>query len=187
MKKTLTLCLLLASCSLYAQEVELAKSQLNLNILPLTLSFEGKVSDNQSITLAGGLGYTAYYSSDSFAGDEAVFIAIPVVYSSFRNYYSRKFIRKDNLRPNSGNYFGLFASYQFETLGTPSNFTEVIAYRETSNVYTVGPVWGFERNYASGMHLGLSLGAGVIGGKYIETNATILGEFELGFVLFQNK
>ncbi len=79
---------------------------------------------------------------------------------------------------------GLYASYQLEALGEPSSIDQFIVSLETSNVYTVGPVWGIQRNYASGIHLGLSLGIGVIGGEYIETGVTGIGEFE--FVLFQN-
>ena len=187
MKKIFLIALVLTASTSFGQEVDLAKTQLNINLLPLTLSFEGKLDDNKSVTLGGGLGYTAYYSNSTFDGSEAVFVAVPMVYTSFRNYYKRNNVRKSDLRPNSGNYVGIFASYQFEALGDPNTLNEFIAHLELSNVYTVGPVWGFERNYASGVHLGLSVGAGLIGGKYIETGASIIGEFEFGFVLFQNK
>ena len=184
MKKALLL-LTLVSYSAYGQrDVDLSSSQLNANLLPLTISFEGKLGDNQSFTLAGGLGYAVHYSSSNFSEAETSFVAIPIAYSSFRNYYQRKRVKKNNLRPNSGNYYGLFALYQFEPLGDPSNLTEAVAHFETRNVYAIGPVWGIQRNYASGVHLGLSLGFGVIGGENIQTGVSGIGEFELGFVLF---
>lgn len=172
--------------ALSAQDVDLAGSQLNLNALPLTLSYEGKIGAKQSLTLAGGLGYGYYFSASSSGESYSSFVVIPVFYGSFRNYYTRRAVKKDNLRSNSGNYVGLYASYQLEALGEPSSFDQFIVSLETSNVYTVGPVWGIQRNYASGIHLGLSLGIGIIGGEYIETGVTGIGEFEFGFVLFQN-
>jgi len=187
MKKVFLAAFIVSATTSFGQNVELAKSQLSVNLLPLTLSFEGKIDDNKSLTLAGGLGYTAWYSDSGYGSSESVFIVVPIVYGGFRNYYARNNIRKDNLRNNSGNYFGLFASYQLEALGTASSFNELIAFLETSNVYTVGPVWGIERNYASGIHLGLSMGVGVIGGKYIETTGGFIGEFELGILLFQRQ
>ena len=187
MKKALLLLSLISSAVLAQESVDLASTQLNANILPLTLSFEGKVGDNQSITLAGGLGFAVHYSSDNFREAETSFVTIPVVYSSFRNYYKRKRVKKSDLRSNSGNYFGLFALYQFEPLGDPNNLIEAVAYFETRNVYAIGPVWGIQRNYASGLHLGLSLGFGVIGGENIQTGVSGVGEFELGFILFSNK
>lgn len=183
MKQITLITLLLLAVVSQAQDVELSKSQLNINGIPLSLSYEGRIDDNKSFTLSGGLGFTGAIV-ESNSETESYFFVVPAFSTSLRNYYTRKSIKKDNLQNNSGNYFGIYATYQTEPFGDPSNLFEALAYEETSNVYTFGPVWGIERNYASGIHLGLSLGAGVIGGKYIDTSATIIGEFELGFVLF---
>lgn len=194
MRKILLLSAFIVAVISSAQDVDLAGTQLNLNALTPSLSFEGKIGERQSVTLAGGLGLAAEYNYDSYSGGNSSFYAIPIVYGSFRNYYSRKNIKKTNLRQNSGNYFGLYLHYQFEVLGeqsyisrdasggNPRNVEGTIA----DNIYAIGPVWGIQRNYASGIHLGLSLGIGVIGGEYIETGISGLGEFEFGFVLFQN-
>lgn len=183
MKKILLAAFFISLFDLHAQDVNLSKNQLNVNALPLSLSYEGRIDDNKSFTLSGGLGFTGAIV-ESNSETESYFFVVPAFSTSLRNYYTRKSIKKDNLQNNSGNYFGIYATYQAEPFGDPSNIFEALAYEETSNVYTFGPVWGIERNYASGIHLGLSLGAGVIGGKYIDTSATFIGEFELGFVLF---
>ncbi|MEM9895295.1 MAG: hypothetical protein AAF789_02900, partial [Bacteroidota bacterium] len=52
--------------------------------------------------------------------------------------------------------------------------------------FTIGPVWGIQRNYASGFHLDLSIGLGYITGGSdesfaIENAVTPIGNFELGF------
>lgn len=169
-----------------AQDVVLSKSQLNVNIVPLSLSYEGKIDKNKSFTLNGGIGFTGYVRTTD--GDtESYLFAMPYFTSSIRNYYTRKNVKKSNLQNNSGNYIGIYAAYQLEPFGSPSSLNESKAYAENSNVFAVGPVWGIERNYASGIHLGLSLGAGVMGGENIDLKGTFLGEFELGFVLFSKK
>ncbi len=167
-----------------AQEpVQLSNNQLNVNIGPLSVSYEKKVDVKRSFTLSGGIGYGFYISSGSSGGTETVFITAPFGNASFRNYYQRKRVKKDNLQNNSGNYVGIFSSYTFEALGDPSSINELEAYLETSNVFLVGPVWGFQRNYASGIHLGFSIGPGYASGKYIESGFTFVGGFEFGFIL----
>jgi hypothetical protein len=189
MKKVFLAVFILTATVSFGQNVELAKTQLNFNVLPLTLSFEGKLDDNKSITLAGGLGFVAEYETSTYGGSSGNFYVLPMTYMSFRNYYSRKNVRKNNLRNNSGNYVGLFGLYQFAALNHANSEWNGfdIPGSPVNNIYAVGPVWGIQRNYASGIHLGLSLGVGVIGGKYIDTTAGYIGEFEFGILLFQNK
>lgn len=60
--------LILTACLAFVQtwaqkKVNLSDSQLNAN-LAFVLSYEGKVSKNQSFTLAAGIGYFFYYSTD---------------------------------------------------------------------------------------------------------------------------
>ncbi|WP_420317586.1 hypothetical protein [Ekhidna sp.] len=183
MKKLFTLLLLLIAAISYAQEsVILSKNQLIINISPLALSYEGKVDDTKSFAISGGLGYAFNFEASREAGMEGSFITAPITYGSFRNYYARKKVKNNNLKTNSGNYFGLFASNQFEPLERFSSaFPETIL--ESSHVFTFGPVWGIQRNYVSGLHLGLSFGPGLKMGKYIDDSFTIVGRFEIRFLL----
>ena len=89
------------------------------------------------------------------------------------------------MKNNSGNYVGLFYQHQFEPFGSTSDPLEQRARDKVTNVFAVGPVWGFERNYASGIHLGLSIGVGYTNGEHQNGGElTLVGGFELGFVLF---
>ncbi len=78
MKKLLLITFVIATIGLSAQDVNLSGSQLNLNALPLTLSYEGKIGAKQSLTLAGGLGYGYFFSSSSDGESYGAFVAIPV-------------------------------------------------------------------------------------------------------------
>ena len=49
--------------------------------------------------------------------------------------------------------------------------------------FYLGPVWGIQRNYKSGIHLGLSLGAGFITGANTNFDFHGVGSFELGFII----
>ena len=183
MKKILVISLTIFTFSVQGQKVELSDNQFNINIAPLTASYERKIDENKSFTLSGGIAYGARFESSSDGGAEGTFIAVPFMDGSFRNYYKRKRIKKDNLRNNSGNYFGLYTSYSFDALGEPSSLNELTAHLENSKVFTIGPVWGFQRNYASGIHFGLSIGPGYTMGEYIESDFTFVGGLEFGFVL----
>ena len=184
MKKVLITLLLATSFGGFAQNVTLSDNQLNLNIVPLTLSYERKIDENKSFTLSGGIAPAAYAESGA-NGTNSYFFAAPFMTSSFRNYYTRKSIKKSNLKNNSGNYVGLFYQHQFEPFGSTSDPLEQRARDKVTNVFAVGPVWGFERNYASGIHLGLSIGVGYTNGEYQDGGElTLVGGFELGFVLF---
>ena len=167
---TLVLCAL--GWGAWAQEripVELQNTQFNLNILDPSLSFEKRINDNQSFTLATGL---------TGIGDEDGASLNPFIRGAYRNYYLRKRVKKE-LEPNSGNYIGVLTGYNFGAI------TDNIESGSTrlSNSYYLGPVWGIQRNYKSGIHLGLSLGAGIAIDNDSDLYFTGLGAFEFGFVI----
>ncbi|MEM8893332.1 MAG: hypothetical protein AAGC88_02070 [Bacteroidota bacterium] len=162
--------------------VDLAPTQFSVNIIPLMAQFEARVGEKQSVTLGGGLGYSLYYSNVNGNGDFEAYTT-PFVSASLRNYYNRKSVKKNNLKRNSGNYVALLVDYQFDTyvdLG-------ILGSGETDlNSYSIGPVWGFQRNYGSGLHFDLSIGLGYTGGQSdefveIENSVTFIGGLELGY------
>lgn len=185
MKKILLTTFIISSLNLHSQEVNLSKNQLNVNIIPLGLSYEKGLTENISATISTGLTSVVHVETIDEESNTFLFIS-PFVTSSLRNYYTRKSVKKSNLRPNSGNYIGLFYSLQFQPFGSSSDPVEASARDNSTNVFTVGPVWGIQRNYASGIHLGLSLGVGYYGGENIDTSISPIGDFTLGFVLFSN-
>lgn len=165
----------LCSLSLTAQEripVELVETQFRINILAPGVGFEYGLNDQQSLTLDVGL--SSIIVTDQ-ADDVDVFIA-PFIQGNFRHYYPRKRVKK-TLRPNSGNYIALVAGYNFNP--TNDNFSDP---GSRENAFYFGPAWGIQRNYLSGIHLGLALGPGLgIGedGAFF----TGVGAFEFGFVI----
>ena len=173
MKHYITILLVgLASTGLWAQEripVELQNTQFNLNILNPSLSFEKRINDNQSFTLSAGL---------TGLGDEDGTSLNPFVSGSFRNYYLRKRVQKE-LRSNSGNYIGVMTGYNF---GAITDNIEAGSTRGSNSFY-LGPVWGIQRNYKSGIHLGISLGAGFAVNNESDFFFTGVGAFEFGFVI----
>ena len=153
--------------------VDLNSTQFNINILDPSMTFEKSINDNQSFT--AGVGITVL---GEFEEDEETFSVNPFVSASYRNYYPRKRVKKD-LRPNSGNYIGILTGYRFKSIADNAEY--VISDR-LENSYYLGPVWGFQRNYQSGIHLGLSLGGGFAVGNS-DVYFTGIGGFEFGFVI----
>ena len=162
--------------------VELDPTQLTVSILPLMAHFEGKIATNQSLTFGGGLAYSAYYSNINGQENFEAY-SIPFLTASFRNYYERKSTKKSNLRPNSGNYVGLLTSYGFESIIDIDLFGTV---ESSLDNFSIGPVWGIQRNYASGIHLDVSIGFGYVGYQSdelvsVDSGVNFIGGFEFGF------
>ena len=167
------LALLLLPIILNAQDripVQLNNIQLNLNLLTSGISLEKSISGNTSATFGGGL--SPLYSSDNEVSIN------PFVRTSFRNYYPRKKVKKE-LNPNSGNYIGLVGGYYF---GSVANSSESAQFNQSDSYY-LGAMWGIQRNYKSGIHLGFSLGGGFGEGENMNLEFIGVGEFEFGFVL----
>lgn len=173
--KSLTLLLALISCNvtlLLSQDripVELASTQFNLNILDPSVSFEKSLGDHQSFTLAAGLTGLA---------DEDGASLNPFIRGSYRNYYLRKRVKKP-LNQNSGNYIGLLTGYNFDAI---ADDIEAGTTRQ-SNSFFMGPVWGIQRNYKSGIHLGFNIGPGFGIDRDSDFYFTGIGAFEFGFVI----
>ncbi|MEL7147258.1 MAG: hypothetical protein AAFO69_12870, partial [Bacteroidota bacterium] len=74
---------------------------------------------------------------------------------------------------NSGNYIGLMAGNQFNHIAGDEELS-------TQTFYT-GAIWGIQRNYKSGIHLGLYLGLGFATGPNVDLTGTGLGGLQLGF------
>ena len=177
MKTIFTFILFISSFYLFSQDripAELNEVQINLNILEPSVMLEKRLTDKQSLTLA--LGFNTISGKD--AVDDVKFGLSPSLRASYRNYYPRKKVKKE-LRPNSGNYIGLVAGYNF---GTIAGSKDVGKYSQ-ENAFFLGPVWGIQRNYKSGIHLGLSFGGGFITGSNTDFDFTGVGSFELGFVI----
>lgn len=191
MKRILIIGTLLMSLGSFSQNVTLSDNQLSANILPFTLTYERKIDDNKSFTFSAGItpaGVSETRTSAFSSTTETYVFFQPQISGTFRNYYSRNRIKKKNLKNNSGNYIGLSYSHWLKPFGSADDAFEQRVLDKYTNYFAVGPVWGFERNYASGIHLDLNIGIGYSNGEYLENgDVTIIGEFEFGFVLFSNQ
>ncbi len=162
-----------------AQKVQLSNNQLNINLLVPSLSYERKISDGSSITLAAGTGFN-HYTMEGFSGETSSKLFLyPWIYSSYRVYFKRK-PRKGNLRNNSGNYIGYFSGYRFKALQSAEYFIPDVEREQ----YSFGVVWGMQRNYKSGIHFGFSIGPGFTNRVNAKPELSAVGEVELGFTLF---
>ncbi len=157
--------------------VQLRSTQWNINILQPSVNFEKSLTDNQSV--AFDLGLTGLASSIGKEPQDAIAYSInPYLSGSFRNYYPRKRVQKE-LRANSGNYIGVITGYNFGAIADNQDSGTT----ELSNSFFLGPVWGIQRNYQSGIHFGLSLGPGFAVGQNTDLVFTGVGQFQLGFVI----
>lgn len=157
--------------------VELNDVQINLNILAPGLTLEKMITENTSATI--GLGLTPLYTDigneDSIEPEVSI---NPFLRASYRNYYPRKKVKK-KLNPNSGNYIGLVTGYYFNSI---AESTDVATFRQSDSFY-MGAMWGIQRNYKSGIHLGFSIGGGFGTGQNMDLDYVGVGEFEFGFVI----
>lgn len=183
MKTILTFFIVLGSVSLgWAQGTiapDLKQTQIRITILPLGLSLEQKLGEKQTLALAGGLQLGAYAYTSSSNGSGTEFYTAPFFSGEIRNYYNRKFVKKE-LEQNSGNYVALAFGYSGSRLG---NDDGVIFDKSTENSYFVGPVWGFQRNYKTGFHLNLSIGLGYVDGEYLDGGVDFISTGGIGFFL----
>jgi len=161
----------------YAQgeQVTLDPTQLTVSVFPLMAHLEAKIGEKQSVTIGGGLAFS-FFLQDVDGETSFESFSTPFITGSARNYYNRKRVKKDNLRNNSGNYVGLYMVNVFQSPVDVAGFGTI----DTDlNTFSVGPVWGIQRNYASGIHLDLSLGLGY---TFAESDEFLIVENQFGFV-----
>ncbi|MEQ9426669.1 MAG: hypothetical protein RJQ09_19760 [Cyclobacteriaceae bacterium] len=176
-KKNLLIAVLIgASFTAFSQDkipVDLKENQFYITILEPGISFEKKLAANQSLLFNAGLTTLSEADTDDFS------ISLnPVITGDFRNYYSRKRVKKE-LNSNSGNYVALRAGYYFDAIAEDLEAGTI----DATQSFFMGPVWGIQRNYKSGIHLGFSIGGGISTGKYQDIGFTGLGQFHLGFAI----
>ncbi len=177
MKKLLIPFFMVYAVCLNGQEripADLRNGQFYINILEPSLSYEMRLADMQSLLLTAGL---STLGEEDINEDFALGL-IPMLQLDFRHYYPRKKVKKE-LRPNSGNFVGLVTGYNFASIADNLDFGEF----DDEKAFFLGPVWGIQRNYQSGIHLSLILGGGFITGSNTDFDAHGIISFELGFVI----
>ena len=165
------------------RKVQLENYKFHANVFPVSVSAEIKTSPKSSLLLGGGVNYGFALTRRSDApGLSGGFLIAPITYLALRTYYERNSVKKKNLRPNSGNFFGVLSFYNFESFGYPKDDTQKKLRRAVDDQFVLGFVWGIQRNYNSGLHLGLNIGLGTSGFQESISFGPI-GLFELGYQL----
>jgi len=129
------------------------KGLFRINILNPGLEYEIGLSQNTTLNLRAGTGF-AYVKSDN----EAAYGVFLTGEASYRHYYNfeKRASKGKNTSRNSANYISLYTFY--------SSADPIIGdVRVDANyLMQLGPAWGFQRTYKSGLNLGMDLGAGYV-------------------------
>ena len=190
------LCILLVaslglfSVTVQAQETDLrTKKHLGkVNLLVPGIEYEAALGDFTTIDVSGNIGFQ-FAAFEYFDETETEIFVRPSLEAQLRQYYNYR--KRDgkgkNTKNNSANFIALYTSYMFRPFNQPDN-----PLFETGSVFIIGPVWGINRTYDSGLALSLVLG----GGYYNETYElesldnsyfSIIGNFKLGFAIGRDK
>lgn len=174
MRKQITLVLLVFTSILSGQNlkdsVEDHMFKANLLITP-GLEYEFGVTKNSTLDFRLGTGFA--YVKVNNEEDYGVFLTFE---GSYRYYYNfeQRIAKGKKTSGNSANYVALTTFF--------SNGDAILGDVELSSDYLgqVGPVWGFQRTYNSGINLGLELGLGYAFSENDSFVTPIIG-FRLGW------
>lgn len=149
-------------------------SQFSLNAITPSAEYEISVSGNSTIDLDLGVGFA--YRRGLGGSDFGIY---PGFETQYRYYYN--FVRREadnrKISQNSANYMAVIASI---TSGDP-----LIGGLEYSSDYGlfVGPAWGLQRVYISGLKVNLNLGLGFVFNDLGESYFAPLLSVQLGWLV----
>jgi hypothetical protein len=138
-RKIIILFSLIALQHLYAQnsQISVKKNQFKINLLLPGVAYEQGFGTKN--TLYSELSFGFGFNENAYAGKNWAFY--PNVNEQIRHYYNlEKRAGKGKITScNSGNFYGLNAVYNFESINTNSGFNSSVP------SVTIAPVWGFQR------------------------------------------
>lgn len=153
------------------QKSDVEKGIMKLNFLPMSLSYEFRVDQSMTMTVE---------PSFSFTWTNGVPYFSPHVNVYFRHYYNftKRNMKGKRTAKNSANFVGATMVFNFwNAAWTPSmESNDYIRY------FSVGPLWGIQRNYSKHFSLGINLSPLIsLGNKGIKPDAMAM--VTLGFWL----
>ncbi|MBF4470900.1 hypothetical protein [Flavobacterium sp. HJJ] len=176
MKKYVYLLLSLTTfLNLYSQDSpRVEKNQFKINLILPGVVYEHGFNDKN--TLYSELSFGIGYSKSGFWGSTWSFY--PTINEQFRHYYNleKRAVKRKRTLGNSGNFYGLNAIYNFESINSNSDFSS------SSPSFTVAPVWGFQRTYKHNFNLNLNGGVGYNIDKYNNEIVPVIN-FTIGWVI----
>ncbi|WP_232726991.1 hypothetical protein [Flavobacterium sp. 1] len=136
-----------------AQDIpSVEKNQFKINLILPGVVYEHGFSNKN--TLYSEFSFGLGYSKSGFSG--STWSYYPTVNEQFRHYYNleKRTANGKRIFGNSGNFFGLNAIYNFESINSNKSVSPTVA------SFTIAPVWGFQRTYKHNFNLNLNGGVG---------------------------
>ena len=126
-----------------------------INLLPLSYAYEGKINDNSTYYLLGGVGFDAT-AEDADGGFEINTYLNPKLKAQYRSYYNldSRAAKGKRTEMNTGNYWGGLLNVEFPPIAGDQDLSD-----EYSVV--VAPMWGLQRNTSGRFSFNLNLGYGL--------------------------
>ncbi|HUR10096.1 MAG TPA: hypothetical protein VM012_01930 [Flavitalea sp.] len=128
-----------------------------VTVFQLGISHEHRVGKLQSLYLQPYMKSGVSFSYSSSFGTKSYVFSDPAITAQYRYYYNaaRRLTKGKQTNRNNLNYIAAYS--------------EAVFYHEKSTgwrtIYTIGPVWGIQRNYESRFSLDFNLGTGFYFGK----------------------
>jgi len=161
------------------------------------VSYERALSPKQTLFLHGFLQTSAYFTYSSALGSDAGVEFFPAINAQYRHYYNgdKRAAAGKRTEMNSMNYLAAMAEINLQRNDRRWNY---FSPGEFHQLYTVGALWGLQRNYPKRFSLDISLGLGyyvrsgrsTINERYNsihKSGLTTLGKLSLGFWLNKRK
>jgi hypothetical protein len=153
-RKIIIIFSLMALQNLCAQnsQITVEKNLYKINLLLPGFVYEHGFSSKNTLYSEFSFGF-GYRNSD-FGGSTWTFY--PTINEQFRHYYNleKRAGKGKRTAGNSGNFYGLNAFYNFESINSNTDASSSYA------SFTVAPVYGFQRTYKHKFNLSLNGGVG---------------------------
>lgn len=201
MKRSLTvksMCLfsfVFCTAAVFAQETTVDVTRVTkVAFLNPGFSYEDRLGKFQTVSLTAYLNTSAYYSYSSSLGTDSRIYFDPALIMQYRYYYNAaaREAKGKWTKRNSLNYIAPLFDITFSKAGVTNNSHEE---EDRRPIYTLGFVWGIQRNYKKRFSLDLNLGVGYFFTKGTEldynyqkvhvnqSGFTVPGNLSLGFWL----
>ena len=192
MKKSLTLKLVWVGLPLLSVSCVFSQNKLNVDVTRVTkfaflnpgFSYEDRIGKFQTVYLTAYMATNVSYSYSSNFGSHSDIYFDPALMVQYRYYYNgiARESKGKRTERNSLNYIGPL----FEVTFTKAAMTGE-SYEEDNRrvVYTLGFVWGIQRNYRKRFSLDLNLGLGYFftTGTELDYNYQVVHVSQSGFTI----
>lgn len=171
--------LLLLGSQLYGQDAcSVDALQLRGNVHSLGFSFELADCDRRTVYLSTGMQLQASGLAREGLRPRFATGVVPYVETQFRWFYflNEQVGTYNAYRGNSGNYLALRADAQSSSVWTLND--------DMPGRFSLGALWGLQRQYYSGLHLGLELGVAYAVDANRQWGAVPLLNLQLGWLLW---